>query len=556
MPPRSTYGYRTQAEIDAEKEAEERQQEEAVRQRVSDEILDYSINYAQDWWNNSGSFAQNAPAGSLDLGTTGNVPQSLDFGAASQGNRFNLGQQATAAEQSFSLGNAAQSFDLGPSALDFSSRGIGASTTGASSAAAGAGAASGIGAAAESFNLGAGGLSSLNFGGSAATGAAGAAGAAEGIGAGSAGSYTLNSSLDFSAAGQAAATQGAAQGTASQSTGMTMGQAAGWIGAAASAYYLGNIMQNRRRDPVGGAMAGAQMGGQVAGIYGAAVGAVMGFMIGLAGDDKVTAQTKAMMQGLKETPLGEDLTVQTVNGPISLGKYYGKINPDTWEFKDPVSHLAVSWTGPLAYMMTGNKQMGWRLNMLFANGLYVQGDPDKTRSNVLSLYKQMGVKPAQVQAALNEMVDKGIISKEQFDSMSNVLGTLKPGGWNEQVRDQMMAIPFPGTQGGGQAQAPAQAPGQAPAQGPAPQQQGPYASVPPSTGPAAPPRTDIPRPDQLVRYNQPPPTPTRPRNLKQASVMIQQRQQAQPPQQRPMPRPQTQPQQRPQQRQQPQRRAA
>ena len=543
MPPRSTYGYRTQAEIDAEKEAEDKQQEEAARQKVSDQILDYSINYAQDWLSKSNNWNQTAPTGSLDLGTTGNVPQNLDFGAASQGNRFNLGSQATAAEQSFNLGGAAQSFDLGPSALDFS-------TSGAS---AGAGAASGFNTAAQSFDLGASGLSSLNT-----AEAFGEAGASTAGTFGAAGDYTLNvpAGLDYSSAGQAAATQGAAQGTANQSTGVTMGQAAGWIGAGVSAYYLGSMMQNKRRDPVGGAMAGAQIGGQIGGVYGAAVGAVMGFMIGISGDDKVTAQTRAMMQGLKETPLGENLTVQTLNGPISLGKYYNRINPETWEFKDPVSHLAVSWTGPLAYMMTGNKQMGWRLNMLFANGLYVQGDPDKTRSNVLSLYKQMGVKPAQVQAALNEMVDKGIISKEQFDSMSNVLGTLKPGGWNEQVRDQMMAIPFPGTQGGGQAQAPAQAPGQAPAQGPAPQQQGPYASVPPSTGAAAPPRTDIPRPDQLVRYNQPPPTPTRPRNLKQASVMIQQRQQAQPPQQRPMPRPQPQPQQRPQQRQQPQRRAA
>ena len=543
MPPRSTYGYRTQAEIDAEREAEERQQEEAARQRVSDEILDYSIGYAQDWLANPNNWNIAAPTSSLDLGTTGNVPQRLDYGMGGQGGQFNLGPQATAAEQSFSLGSAAQSFDLGPQALDFSSRGLGAGTG------------AGFGTAAQSFDLGAGGLSTLNtagaFGG-AGTGAAGTFGAA--------GDYTLNvpAGLDYSSAGQAAA----AQGTTGQTGGITMGQAAGWIGSAASAYYIGNMLQNRRRDPVGGAMAGAQMGGQIGGWYGAAIGAVMGLVMGLGGDDKVTAQTRAMMKALKDTPLGEDLTVQTVNGPISLSKYYGKINPDTWEFKDPVSHLAVSWTGPLAYMMTGNKQMGWRLNMLFANGLYVQGDPDKTRSNVLSLYKQMGVKPAQVQAALNEMADKGIISKEQFDSMSNVLGTLKPGGWNEQVRDQMMAIPFPGTQGGGQAQAPAQAPGQAPAQGPAPaqgqapaqgpapQQQGPYASVPPSTGAAAPPRTDIPRPDQLVRYNQPPPTPTRPRNLKQASVMIQQRQQAQPPQQRPMPRPQ------PQQRQQPQRRAA
>ena len=466
MPPRSTYGYRTQAEIDAEREAEERQQEEALRQRVSDEALDYGISLADDWLKNPDQWMPRGQTGTMDLGTTGDVPQSLDYGMGNQGGRFNLGPQATAAEQSFNLGSAAQSFDLGPAALDFSSSGAG-------------------------------------------TGTAGTFGAA-------AGDYTLNvpAGLDYSSAGQAAATQG----TTGQTGGFTMGQAAGWAAAAASAAYIGNNIRNNRRDPWGNAVAGAQIGGQMGGWYGAAVGAVMGLVLGFGGDDKVTAQTREMMRTLEEkTPLGENLTVQTPNGPISLSKYYGKINPETWEFKDPVSHLAVSWTGPLAYMMTGDKQMGWRLNMLFANGLYVQGDPDKTRSNVLSLYRQMGVKPGQVQAALNEMADKGIISKEQFDSMSGVLGTLKPGGWNEQVREQMMNIPFPG------AQRPA------PAQAPAPQPQ--------------------PQP-------QPPPTPTRPRTLKQASVMIQQRQQAQPPQQRPMPRPQPQPQQRPQQRQQPQRRAA
>lgn len=512
MPPGSTYGYRTQAEIDAQREAEEKQQEEALRDRVTNEAVDYGIRWADSWMNNPEKWTQNLSQGTLDLGQTGDIRQGLDFtlGQGQQPSRFNLGQQATAAEQSFTLGSAAPSYDLGAGTLN-----LGA-TEGAGTTAAFTG-------AQQAFNFGDAGLGTLNT-----AGAFGGAGTAGTDFATTAGDYTLNvpASLDYSSAGQAAATQGTAQGTTGQTGSMTMGQAAGWMAAAASAAYIGNNLRTHRRDPWGNAMAGAQIGGQMGGWYGAAVGAVMGMFLGLGGDDKVTAQSRQMMRELEKTPLGQNLVVKTPNGPIALGQYYGKINPDTWEFKDPVSHLAISWTGPLAYMMTGDKQMGWRLNMLFANGLYVKGDPDKTRSNVLSLYKQMGVTPRQMQAALNEMRDKGIIDQAQFDSMQNVLGVLKPGGWNEQVKEQMMNIPFPGAQ---------RQPAAVPAQ-------------PVAMKPAGP----VPQGQQVQpKATNVPVAQARPKTLKQAAVMIQQRQQAQPqPPQRPAPRPQ------PQQRPQPQRRAA
>lgn len=473
------FGYRTQAETDALLEEEKRQKEKAEKNAIVGEAQDYLQKWGTDYLTKDW--------GSWFPGVTDSTTAALTFdstplftGAQAAQAAPTYGFSAAANTAPLTLGGEAASMTLGSGSLF---------GPGAFSTAGGGG-----------FSLG-GGL------------AGGGATAAGGTGAGAAGSLTFDTTgLDFASAlgqqgaGTGASAAGTGASTAGQSTGVTAGQVAGALATAYSAYVIGSNLMANRKAGMQNTLAGAQIGTYILPGLGTIIGGLIGLGLGQIGgttDEGTLRRRQARKELGAKTPLGERLEFMTTKGLVSINDISYELSQEVQN--DPVGAAARAWVGALAFTLMGENKLGTDFQNMFANAVYAAGDIDATRKNVLSLYRKVGIQPGQIIAAVRELQRKGIITEGQAKVYVSAVDGLRPGRWTPQQREHTLQSAKNVTPAANQPQQAAPAQTQ-----PAPAQ--PTAKV----GPA------------------PAPPSVKPRTLKQAAELLQQRQQAQqPPQQQP-----------------------
>lgn len=463
------FGYRTQAETDALLEEEKRRKEEADKQRIIGEGKDYlqkwGTDYLQEQWSNwfPGVTESVVPAYAFDT-----TPLFATTQAAPT-----YGFSAAAGSAPLTLGTEAASYGLGAGSL-FSPGALSTGTTG--------------------FSLG-GGLA----GEAAGTAAGAAGGAASGLG-----DLTFSTSgLDFAGAlGQQGAGTAAGTGasTAGQSTGVTAGQVAGALATAYSAYTIGKNLMSNQKAGVQNTMAGAQIGTYIYPGLGTIIGGLIGLALGQIGgttDRDTLRRREARKQLGQKTPLGERLEINTTKGKVSINDMSYQLSDEA--LKDPVGAAARAWVGALAFTLMGEHKLGTDFQDMFANAVYVQGDIDATRRNVLSLYKKVGISPQQLVTAVRELYKKGVISGAQARVFIRSVSGLRPGQWTPAMREHTLQSARNVTQ-------------EAQAQ----EAQAAKAGPPPPPPPAA----------------APPQQQAKPKTLKQAAALLNQQPQQQQPQQK------------------------
>ena len=404
------FGYRTQAETDALLEEEKRQKEEADKQRLIGEGKDYlqkwGTDYLQEQWSNwfPGVTESVVPAYAFDA-----TPLFATTQAAPT-----YGFSAAAGSAPLTLGTEAASYGLGAGSL-FSPGALSTGTTG------------------------------FSLGGGLAGEAVGAAGSAAGGAAGGLGNLTFDTTgLDFaSALGQqgagAGTTAGTGASTAGQSAGSSVGQVASTLGAVYAAYTIGQNLMSNKKAPLSNAVAGATIGTKIYPGVGTIIGGLIGLALGQIGgttDRDTLRRREARKQLGQKTPLGERLEINTTKGKVSINDMSYQLSDEA--LKDPVGAAARAWVGALSFTLMGEHKLGTDFQDMFANAVYVPGDIDATRRNVLSLYKKVGISPQQLVTAVRELYKKGVISGAQARVFIRSVSGLRPGQWNPAVREQTL----------------------------------------------------------------------------------------------------------------------
>ena len=283
------------------------------------------------------------------------------------------------------------------------------------------------------------------YGFSAAAGSAPLALGTEAAGgaAGGLGNLTFDTTgLDFAGAlGQQGAGTAAGTGasTAGQSTGITAGQVAGALATAYSTYAIGKNLTSNQKAGAENTMAGAQIGTYIYPGLGTIIGGLIGLALGQIGgttDRDTLRRREARKQLGQKTPLGDRLEINTTKGKISINDMGYQLSAEME--KDPVAQAARAWVGAIAFTLMGEHKLGTDFQNMFTNAVYVAGDIDATRRNVLSLYKKVGISPLQLVTAVRELYKKGVISGAQARVFIRSVSGLRPGQWNPAVREQTL----------------------------------------------------------------------------------------------------------------------
>ena len=266
----------------------------------------------------------------------------------------------------------------------------------------------------------------------------------------------------------AAGVPGAATAEGLMGAGMGEQSAAGlgnWLsgGAATSSYVLPIISLlaanqglnaynkgDRKQTAMSGAVAGGTMGMTVGGPVGAAIGTVLGALTGLTGKTgkgMPQRQRDVIRAALKEKGvLDENWQFNRPNGGFfdlgkekHMGPNQDQYTYNVWAPDDPMT----ARTSPAAAIVAANLAPGDRgqfenWNSMITN-MATSGvtSYDQVRENIKAFLRQMGATPESTAASLKQMLDKGVINQQEFDTYNlhnaSLLSTGKPLYTNEQA---------------------------------------------------------------------------------------------------------------------------